>query len=156
MLSLESVSYGFRPAIGELEPAGGPFACQVDINCPAGQPHQVVKRAMAEGYDGSFVCSGQLVNNVRQDQRYFYLTAAHCEWWQDPDGMEWYWNYENSGCGNNDAPFTFSSGSTSLFHDEVADVNLLELDGTDLEGQFDVYFLGWDLSPLPPSTCWTG
>jgi hypothetical protein len=164
-LRLDSVSHGYRDVMGmgavparegarapAPAPLGGPFACQRDINCAEGAPYQDVKRAVAEGYDGEFICSGQLVNNVRQDNRYLYLTAEHCEWWIDPPSMVYYWNYENSGCETGDAPFTFSTGSTDLFHSAAADLDLLELDGTDLEGQFDVYFMGWSRSPAAPAS----
>ena len=56
---------------------GGPFSCQRDIACVEGAPYQDVKRAVAEGYDGTYICSGQLINNVRQDNRYLYITAGH-------------------------------------------------------------------------------
>ena len=39
---------------------GGPFACMTDVNCPEGAPYQDDKRAVAEGYDGAFICSGQM------------------------------------------------------------------------------------------------
>jgi hypothetical protein len=99
---------------------------------------------VAEGYDGQYICSGQLVNNARQDNRYLYLTADHCEWWIDPPTMAYYWNYENSTCGSNDAPLRFSTGSTNLYRSAAADLNLLELSGTDLEGRYDIYFVGWN------------
>jgi hypothetical protein len=168
-LELESVSHGYRNAMGmaaiparkgasaspgSLESpaaATGSFSCQRDINCPEGAPYQEVKRAAAEGYDGEFICSGQLVNNVRQDNRYLYITAAHCEWWLDPAAMTYYWNYENSGCGTNDAPLTFSTGSTELYHDVAADIDLLELDGTDLEATYDIYFTGWSRRTAAPT-----
>jgi hypothetical protein len=171
-LQLESVSHGYRNVMGMESIAtrggafstsgtassaaaaaapGGPFSCQRDIACPEGAPYQDVKRAAAEGYDGAYICSGQLINNTRQDNRYLYLTASHCEWWIDPPTMAYYWNYENSGCGTNDAPLTFSTGSTDLFHDAEADIDLLELDGTDLESTYDFYFTGWSRSPAAPT-----
>ena len=130
----------------------GPFSCQRDIACPEGLPYQDVKRAAAEGYDGVYICSGQLINNVRQDNRYLYITAEHCEWWIDPPTMAYYWNYENSGCDTNDAPLTFSTGSTDLFHDAAADLDLLELDGTDLESSYNIYFTGWNRSASAPTS----
>ena len=173
-LVLESVSHGYREVMrmdrfaprvagatensrrlsggGAYEPDAD-FSCQRDINCPEGADYQDDKRAVAEGYDGQFVCSGQLINNVRQDNRYLYITAGHCEWWKDPAGMAYYWNYENSGCGTNDfPPFTFSTGSTDLYHDVIADIDLLELDGTDLETTYDIYFMGWNRGDAPPTS----
>ena len=171
-LVVESVSHGFRNAMGMEAipyrdggtkdsgqhvspplPPPGDFSCQRDINCPEGAPYQDEKRAVAEGYDGTYICSGQLINNTRHDNRYLYITADHCEWWQDPDAMSYYWNYENSGCGTNDyPPFTFSTGSTSLYHSPTpaTDVNLLELNGTDFETIYDVYFMGWNRGASAP------
>ncbi len=167
-LELESVSYGYRDAFGMsrvplrrdpgmpsgITPGGGPFACQRDINCPEGDSYQVEKRAVAEGYDGSFVCTGQLLNNTDNDGRYLYLTATHCEFWLDPSTLAFYWNYENSTCGASDAPFTFSTGAVDLFHSTwpLGDVSLFELDGTDLEGQYDVSYLGWDRGSAVPTS----
>ncbi|MBW2495331.1 MAG: hypothetical protein JRE43_11315 [Deltaproteobacteria bacterium] len=175
-LELESVSHGFRDVMGmgAFAPRGGPsaaagesssalasaaaigpFGCQRDINCPEGAPYQDVKRAVAEGYDGQYICSGQLINNARQDNRYLYITAEHCEWWIDPSTMAYYWNYENSTCGSNDAPLRFSTGSTDLYHSAAADLQLLELDGTDLEGLYDIYFVGWNRSGETPTSAAT-
>jgi len=171
-LTVESVSHGYRDAFNmkrvplrdaadlqDLDDApveslgdGGSFSCQRDIICPEGEPYRDQARASAEGYDGQFVCSGQLINNVRQDNRYLYITAEHCGWWQDPSTMSFFWDYENQTCGGNDfPPFTFSTGSTELYHspNPTTDVDLLELHGTDLEGQFDVYFLGWNRRTTP-------
>jgi hypothetical protein len=131
---------------------GGPFSCQRDINCEEGAPYQDVKRAAAEGYDGQYICSGQMINNTRQDNRYLYITAEHCEWWIDPPTMAYYWNYENSTCGSNDAPLTFSTGSTDLYHSAAADLDLLELDGTDLENRYDLYYVGWNHSGATPTS----
>jgi PKD repeat protein len=168
-LHIESVSYGYHDAFGmagvpsrsgiasrdsEGAGAGGGFSCQRDINCPEGVPYQEIKHAMADGYDGEYVCSGQLLNNARRDGRYLYITASHCEWWRDPSTMSFYWDYENSGCDNDDnLPWTFSSGSTDLYHSTIwdGDVNLLELDGPDLQGRYDLYYLGWNRGPTPPT-----
>ncbi len=172
-LVIESVSHGYRNALGMgsfayrddeaaqekelLNPpvtrAPGNFGCQRDINCPEGAPYQDEKRAVAEGYDGAYICSGQLINNVRQDNRYLYITASHCEWWRDAAGMAFYWNYENSGCGTNDyPPFTYSTGSTDLYHNNSTDINLLELDGTDLETEYNIYFMGFNRSTTAPTS----
>ncbi|MBW1843391.1 MAG: hypothetical protein JRJ05_03550 [Deltaproteobacteria bacterium] len=175
-LELESVSHGFRNVMGmgAIAPRGGPpaaaseslaahtsalaagpFSCQRDIGCEEGAPYQDVKRAAAEGYDGQYICSGQLINNSRQDNRYLYITAEHCEWWIDPPTMAYYWNYENSTCGSNDAPLRFSTGSTDLYHSAAADLDLLELDGTDLEGLYDIYFVGWNRGGDTPASAAT-
>jgi hypothetical protein len=92
------------------------------------------------------------VNNTAQDCRYLYLTAEHCEWWLDPSTMAYYWHYENSGCGTNDAPFIFSTGSTDLWHSAAADLDLLELDGTDLAAEHQLWFSGWNRGTTAPAS----
>lgn len=167
-LTLESVSYGYRDATRMAayprrdglpvtprvapQPRGGPFACQRDVNCPEGADYQDDKRAVAEGYDGQFICTGTMINNTREDDRYLYITAAHCEWWRDPAGMAYYWQYENSGCGTNDAPFRFSTGSSNLWWDVGADIHLLELDGVDIDETYDIWFAGWSRSDVAPQS----
>ncbi len=134
---------------------GGGFSCQRDIVCDEGQPYFYLKNAVAEGYDGAYICSGQLVNNTRNDGRYLYLTAAHCGWWQDPSTMAYYWDYANETCGADDYPsFTYSLGSTNLYHsvNPDYDINLLELDGTNLEGDFDIYYAGWNRGNAAPTS----
>jgi hypothetical protein len=138
------------------ERGGGPVPlvklwCQKDINCPEGLPYQQEKRAVAQGYDGSYVCSGQLVGNARQDCANYYLTAAHCEWFLDPATMVYYWNFENSTCGGDDAPWdVYSTGSWhrfSITDDADSDVTLMELfDNLD---PYDVYYMGWTRSTVP-------
>ncbi|MCH7702676.1 MAG: hypothetical protein IID37_13420, partial [Planctomycetes bacterium] len=177
-LVIESVSHGYRDAMrmasvpdrlneSPAEPmdslpddmetgarGGGPFGCKVDIICPEGEPWLDDGRASAEGYDGQFICSGQLINNVLQDNRYLYLTASHCQWWQDPSTMAYYWNYQTQTCDGNDfPPFTFSVGSTELFHSptQQTDLDLLELDGPNLEGIYNIYFQGWNRSDDQPA-----
>jgi hypothetical protein len=168
-LVVESVSHGFRDVLGigrllegqadavAFDPprGGGVFGCQRDIACEEGQPYLHLKDAAAEGYDGAFICSGQLLNNARQDGRALYITAAHCEWWRDPGTMVYYWDYANQTCGGDDYPaFTVSTGSTDLYHSTNPDfdINLLELHGANFEGIFDVYYAGWNRGVAAPTS----
>lgn len=171
-LRVESVSHGFIDAFGlaavpirqpdsesatdalqnETKAPGGPLGCQVDINCQEGSPFQAIKRAMAQGYDGSFVCSGGLVNNTAGDCRLLYLTAAHCEFWLDPDTLTFYWSYENSGCETGDAALAnFTLGATDLYHDPATDLHLLEVNGSALNPEYVPYLAGWDRSAAAPT-----
>ena len=121
--------------IGLGAAAAGEFDCQRDVNCPEGTPYQVVKRAVAESYDGRFICTVTLINNVRQDGCPYILTAAHCQLWQKAASAVFYWRDENSGCGGkNDAPLEFSTGAESLFHarGKGRDLNLLKLDAEEV------------------------
>lgn len=131
----------------------GPFDCEVDVNCPEGAEWQDDKRAVAEIYDGTFVCSGQLVNNVREDCRNYFLTANHCvKSGGKASRLVFFWNYENSGCNTGDAPIDQTS-TGAFFRDgyNQSDYTLLELfDSPD--PTYLVYHAGWNRSTAAASS----
>jgi len=61
-------------------------ACHLNINCEQGQSLRQQKRGVArivmflEGEEGTFLgyCTGTLMNNTRQDQTPYMLSAFHC------------------------------------------------------------------------------
>ena len=53
--------------------------CNVNINCPEGADWQLEKRSVAMVLlgNGTRWCTGSMVNNVRQDETPYFLTANH-------------------------------------------------------------------------------
>ena len=170
-LELESVSHGYRNfrnvaqapyrdgRVPGIRPRAEVFQntdCEVDINCPEGNEWQDDKRAVAEIFDGTFVCTGSLVNNVREDCRNYFLTANHCvKSSGKASRLVFFWNYENSGCNTGDANFDQTSVG-SFFRDgyNQSDFTLLELfDPPD--PAFFVFHAGWSNSSSPPSSAVT-
>ncbi len=169
-LVLESVSHGYRDYRGvsrvpfregrgpaELPRAVAKVAtqatCEVDINCPEGAEWQDDKRAVAETFDGQFICTGTLLNNVRQDCRNFFLTANHCTKSKGKAaGLVFFWNYENSGCNTGDANFNqTSTGSNLRAGNAQSDFTLLELFSPP-DPSFFVFHAGWNRSNVPASS----
>jgi lysyl endopeptidase len=164
-LVVSSVSHGYRdwngfarvplrnglPNIDRVTSALG--ACERDVNCSEGSSWQADKRAVARTYDGRFLCTGTLVNNGRQDCRNLFLTANHCvSRSQTASGMVFYWNYENSTCGGNDASTGFTStGSALRATNSASDFTLLELSSAP-SAAFSVYYAGWNRSAAAPSS----
>ena len=127
----------------ELLDFGSSGSCNNNINCPEGEPWQKEKRsvAMILTAGGSRICTGALVNNVRQDGTPFFLTANHCL------GTEETWlfmfNYESPTCDNIDGPtYMTVSGSTLLSTWTSSDFALLMLDETPPES-YMIFFAGW-------------
>jgi lysyl endopeptidase len=164
-LVVSSVSHGYRDWNGfarvplrnglpTLESAVAALgACERDVNCPEGNSWQADKRAVARTYDGRFLCTGTLINNTAQDCRNLFLTANHCvSRSQTASGMVFYWNYENSTCGGNDASTGFTStGSTLRATSSSSDFTLLELSSAP-SAAFNVYYAGWNRSTAAPSS----
>jgi len=127
----------------ELLDFGSSGSCNNNINCPEGEPWQDEKRSVAmilTSY-GSRICTGTLINNVRQDRTPFFLTADHCL------GGEETWvfmfNYESPDCDNIDGPtYMTVSGSTLLANYTPSDFALLTLDESPPDSYY-VYYAGW-------------
>ncbi len=127
----------------ELLDFGSSGSCNNNINCPEGEPWQSDKRsvAMILTASGSRICTGTLVNNVRQDRTPFFLTAEHCL------GGEETWvfmfNYESPTCENINGPTWMTvSGSTLLANYGGSDFALLMLDESPPDSYY-VYYAGW-------------
>ncbi|MFQ6008954.1 MAG: trypsin-like peptidase domain-containing protein, partial [Candidatus Zixiibacteriota bacterium] len=118
-------------------------SCNNNVNCPEGEPWQDDKRAVAmiTTQGGFRLCSGVMVNNVRQDLTPYFLTANHCL------GGEQTWvfmfNYESPTCANIDGPTWMTvSGSTLKANNSYSDFALLLLNETPPDS-YNVYFAGW-------------
>ncbi len=114
-------------------------------------------------HQGTYWCTGVLVNNTAQDDKPYFLTAFHC--FDEPEDsllsdsekaaaatMVIYWNYQASTCGSvtgsedqNQSGAVFRAGYWS------SDFALVELDDMPPRS-FNVYYAGWDRSNDAPST----
>ena len=97
---------------------------------------------------GSRLCTGSLVNNVRQDLTPYFLTANHCL------GGESSWvfmfQYESAGCSNQDGPtYMTVQGSTLLNNASTSDYALLRLDETPPES-YEIHYAGWSAENTAP------
>lgn len=142
---------GIRPGMASATAALG--VCEVDVNCSAGSLWQTEKRSVARTYDGRFLCTGALVNNTRQDCKNLFLTAYHCvSRAQTASAMVFYWNYENSTCGGNNASGSqTTTGSALRTANSSSDYSLLELNTAPPAG-FNVYYAGFNRSASAPAS----
>ncbi len=127
--------------------------CEVDVVCPEGNGWQNDKNAVARTYDGTYVCTGSMIANQRQDCTNYFLTANHCvKNSRTASRLTFYWNYENTSCGGGGAPTNHtSSGSALKASSSGSDFTLLELDATPDES-YNVYYAGFNRSSSPPSS----
>ena len=138
-------------------------ACNIDINCPEGDDFQVVKRSVCRIIISTNKrCTGNLINNTSQDGKPYVLTAAHCIGsQQEANATVFLFNYESPECDGPDVPDKDMIAGSSLLctGDTLGDLkNLDSLDFSLVElslsppDSFNVYFAGWNRSPVPPSS----
>ena len=158
-------------------------SCNLDVKCSASDgwpevdPYRDIIRSVGayffmdvnDPFPGLSICTGTLINNVREDCTPYFLTAYHCLGGDPANPIEeatpslvFIWNYENSTCrqpnspesgGAGDGNFNlFNSGSELRSSNQFTDFILLELDDPVIEIA-NPFFAGWDAtSQLPMST----
>lgn len=147
-LGAATVFHGFRDWKYH-SPSSGAGACNIDITCPAATNWVADGGAVARVLiGGAYLCSGQLVNNVRQDRRRLFLTANHCGIDEDggpAESVMFYFNYTGA-CNDGDhdpVPAPTFQGAQRLAHDVQSDFTLVLItDPAPLPA--GVYFAGWD------------
>ncbi len=138
-----------RSTVKDASDFGGSGSCNNNVNCPEGAPWEAEKRSVAliTTSGGFRLCTGAMVNNVRQDLKPYFLTANHCL------GGEATWvfifNYESPSCANIDGPLWMSvSGSTLRATNAFSDFALLELSEQPPDS-YGVYYAGWNAVDAP-------
>ena len=149
--------HGFRDWKAETVPAKA-GSCNIDVTCPAAVPWLADTGSVARiSIGNAFLCTGQLLNNARQDKRRLFITANHCGV-GDPDGgppesVVFYFNYVGP-CGDGitqPVPGPTFQGSQRLAHDVQSDFSLLLItDPAPLPA--GAYFAGWDATGATASS----
>ena len=154
ILAVTGVQRGFRDLAPTPAKQG---ACNVDVACPAGDGWRDQIRAVARiSIAGSWLCTGQLVNNTALDDIPYFLTAQHCVTTPDrAPTVVVYWDYQAPACGmlaGGSLAHTQSGASwvASSPWIDGSDFTLLRLDRRP-DPTFDVYFAGWDARGFTPS-----
>lgn len=150
-IQINRVVHAYRDIFfNESRGYGDSGSCNNNVNCPEFDDWQneVRAAAMILSSGGSRLCSGSLINNVRQDMTQYFLTANHCL------GGESSWifmfNYQSAGCSNQDGPtYQTVQGSTLLANSSASDFGLVRLTET-IPESYDVNYAGWSAENTPP------
>ena len=143
-------------------------SCNVDVACPesAGWEDQInsVGQYTFSSGSGSFVCTGQLVNNTSGDRAPIFSTANHCMSTQAVvDSMVVYWQYESPTCrtpgsvasGNPiDKPtnsIAQTGGATLIATNAASDFTLARLNANP-PASAQPYWSGWDRTGSTPGS----
>ena len=134
-------------------------ACNMDVACldPTDPWRRVARATAVLTRNGTFWCTGSLVNNTANDRRMLVTTSAACG--IDASNVATtvaYWNYENSTCrvpgsaasgaAGDGSLAQFSTGATLVASSSPSDFTMLEMDDP-ADPAWNLYWAGWDATP---------
>ena len=153
-LRLGAVVHDYRDLYRLTADSGRPGAsapCEVDVNCPPGEPWQHEKRAVTLIIIGGTVCTGSLINNAAHDGSQYFIAAHHCG---NLNNALFGFGFENTGCsgGGVHGPM-FVQGSTQLAGNAYIwiDFRLVEITSP-IPASYSPFYLGWDRSGAVPAS----
>jgi len=155
-LQVESVIQGYKDVFKDYpfwEDYGGSGSCNNNVNCPEGEPWQneIRSAAMILTAGNTRLCSGAMINNVRQDLTPYFLTANHCMS-GTPNTWVIMFNYQSPTCVNQDGPLNYTvSGTTTMAKNSSSDFALLKLN-TAPPDSYQVHFAGWTRVNAPSTS----
>jgi PKD repeat protein len=139
------ITHGYKNVLGY----GDSGSCNMNVNCPMGEPWEEQKRSVAIIINNGDWCTGALINNVRNDGIPYFLTANHC-FANNHTTWVFYFNWESPTCQNQNVPKTQSvSGSTLISRFAPSDFMLLRLNQPP-PASFNVFYAGWDRRDKAP------
>jgi len=129
-------------------------SCNVDTVCSDGNNWRDQIRSVAlVAIDGIAICSGELLNNQRQDRDPLFITAHHCgiSSLAVATSVVLYWNYQTTICGGapNGSLAQSQSGATLLAGNVGSDFTLLRLNRRP-STSYQVFYSGWDADDAAP------
>lgn len=122
--------------------------CHIDVACPDGDDWRDQIRSVVEIYtvttNGGYLCSGALINNTANDKTPYVLSAYHCQELPSPlVGQVFYFNYQASACGADDAPINQTvAGCEYMALDGQSDFWLVRLN-EQVPDAYQPYYAGW-------------
>ena len=154
-LNISHVVHGYKDVFfQENRDYGDSGSCNNNVNCPEGDmwESEIRAAAMILSSNGSRLCSGSMINNVRQDLTPYFLTANHCIY-GNTDSWIIMFNYESPGCANENGPTNMTvQGTTLRASGSGSDFALFELSETPPES-YEIHYSGWsavDVAPIQP------
>ncbi len=151
-LTLSRVSQAYRDIFSTKATKETIF---IDVNCEEGDNWQLEKHAVAkmtyQRDDGSYLCTGALVNNTAEDGTPYFLTAYHClNTIESATTLVTYFNYERNDCNGTASNGLSLSGASLKSTLADSDFTLLLLDETPTPA-YKPYYAGWDRTENEPN-----
>ncbi|RHJ94058.1 protease [Bacteroides sp. AM07-16] len=163
-IKIESIGYGYNHLYISQNTSllKSTTSCMVNINCEEGDAWQNEKKGVCKIIEKignySYLCSGSLINNTKEDLTPYILSAFHCtqssfgESTSKDEYNQWmfYFGYERTQCSNTSTAYkpNTMSGCTKVASTPLnggSDGLLLKLNQS-IPASYNVYYNGWDRS----------
>jgi hypothetical protein len=170
-IQISDLAYAYRDVPGYLQQKGfgGSDFCEVNIGCsPEGAGWQDKKngvvRIQVKISGSGFWCTGSILNNARNNNTPYILTADHCafqlgHYASASDLNQWlfYFNYESQVCENpsTEPPLKSMVGASKIAQggnrgNTGSDFYLLMLN-QNIPAAYNPYFMGWSAEDIVSS-----
>jgi len=156
-ITLTTLGYDYIGVANKDGFYGSSGSCNIDVRCPEAVEWENEKSSVVRLIINSqYLCSGAIVNNLRNDKKPYMLTANHCV----ADSITAaktvaYFNYESPSCNGPDSPIQqvrpgFLMRATKNDSTGSVDFALLE-SKQPIPEHFNVNYAGWDASGRTPT-----
>lgn len=155
-INISSVVHGYKDVFKKLDTDdfGSSGACNNNTICPEGDDwrNEIRAVAMILTSSGSRLCSGVMVNNVRQDLTPYFLTANHCVGSTSPNWIIMF-KYQSSQCSPSiNGPLNFTVQGTQMkANNSSSDFALFQLNEAPPDS-YEVHFSGWSAIDIPATS----
>jgi hypothetical protein len=153
IINISSVVHGYRDVFKKVErDFGSSGSCNNNTICPEGDPwrNEIRGAAMILTAGGSRLCSGSMINNVRQDLTPYFLSANHCG-----SSSNWIimFRYESPQCSPSvNGPLNYTVQGTQLkANNSASDFSLFLLTEAPPDS-YEVHFAGWSAIDIPSTS----
>jgi len=155
-LNISSVVYGYKDIFKKIETEdfGSSGACNNNTICPEGDDwrNEIRAVAMILTSSGSRLCSGMMINNVRQDLTPYFLTANHCVGSSSPNWIIMF-RYESPQCSPSvNGPLNYTVQGTQMKANNSASDFALFLLTEAPPDSYEVHFAGWSAIDVPSTS----
>lgn len=153
-LEIGALGHAYIDVFGKDGYFGRSGNCNVNINCPQGADYQEVKKAVCRIIfrrgASTELCTGTLINNLKQDTIPYLYTANHCiRNATEAASALFYFDYESPECLNRDDTLLYIlSGSSLKATSDSIDFTLLQLNESP-PASYNPYFGGWTTTVIP-------
>lgn len=143
-----------KSSLNKITGFGDSGACNNNVHCEEAADWQDEVRSvgMIVLDNGTRLCTGSLINNVKENYAPYFLTANHCLEGDLDTWVIWF-NYESSSCNNPQQEPTAQTlvGASLKANNSASDFALLILDETP-PLDYNVYYNGWSNINTAPSS----
>ena len=124
-------------------------SCNNDVVCPEGDPWRAsINSVGVYTINGSWMCTGAMINNTASDGAPYFLTANHCGISSSNDAsVVVYWNFQSPVCGQQGGGSLADAQSGVIYRASYAPSDFCLVEFEEMPNpDWNVTYAGWDRS----------